>query len=225
LSSELPEPDARRCACVCWRDSSRSASRRAVGLIQNSCRIAAQPFYGRNEPRAALCLSWLEVRRGRPLRRHAIEPARALQAEGPAVTILCGRGDSSGRTGPRPTPRRCRSSRPRCSPTTAPGTSDCNWMQARGDIDTGHTVYLHLGGVEPPSAAGQLAGTRSPTARRGTSDRHDSAHVRRVSPGGGDTNYWRIANFLSLLRDDPTVCSGSRSACGWVPMTMRHAAS
>ena len=30
---------------------------------------------------------------------------------------------------------------------------ECNWMQAlEGDIDTGHTVFLHLGGVDPDEA-------------------------------------------------------------------------
>ena len=30
---------------------------------------------------------------------------------------------------------------------------ECNWMQAlEGDIDTGHTVFLHLGSVDPAEA-------------------------------------------------------------------------
>ena len=62
---------------------------------------------------------------------------------------------------------------------------ECNWMQAlEGDIDTCHTVFLHLGGVRADEApVGHLGSLRarrpSPSLR---SERHGlRRHVRRLS--------------------------------------------
>ena len=48
---------------------------------------------------------------------------------------------------------------------------ECNWVQAlEGDIDTGHTVFLHLGGMAAEDAPSRARGpaTRSRTARSPT---------------------------------------------------------
>ena len=95
---------------------------------------------------------------------------------------------------------------------------ECNWVQAlEGDIDTCHTVFLHLGRVDAGDGdARHLGSLRARAiARRGTrwptwTSASCTAPTGRLRPS---TDYWRIANFLfPFYAMVPTRRAGARGS-------------
>ena len=237
LSSELPEPDGAPLRVrllgedlIAFRVSSG-----AVGLIQNSCpHRGASLFYGRNEAEGLRCVyhGWKFDVGGRCVDM-PIEPAESnFKQKVRAVTYPCVErcGLIWTYLGPRPTP-------PPMPELEATMLADnriqvyqrvCNWMQAlEGDIDTGHTVYLHLGGVDasevpPDSWARYALADRAP--RYEVTDTDSGVMYGAYRPAEADTNYWRIANFLfPFYAMIPTGVLGLEVRVrAWVPMDDAH---
>jgi phenylpropionate dioxygenase-like ring-hydroxylating dioxygenase large terminal subunit len=105
---------------------------------------------------------------------------------------------------------------------------ECNWVQAlEGDIDTGHTVFLHLGGMQADDApAGTWA--RYALSRRAPRyevlDTDSGVMYGACRPAEADTSYWRIANFLfPFWAMVPTGVLGLEvRARAWIPMDDEH---
>ena len=237
LSSELPEPDGAPLRVrllgedlIAFRVSSG-----AVGLIQNSCpHRGASLFYGRNEAEGLRCVyhGWKFDVGGRCVDM-PIEPAESnFKQKVRAVTYPCVErgGLIWAYLGPRPTPPPM----PELEATMLADNRiqvyqrDCNWMQAlEGDIDTGHTVYLHLGGVDasevpPDSWARYALADRAP--RYEVTDTDFGVMYGAYRPAEADTNYWRIANFLfPFYAMIPTGVLGLEVRVrAWVPMDDAH---
>ncbi len=237
LSSELPEPDGAPLRVrllgedlIAFRVSSG-----AVGLIQNSCpHRGASLFYGRNEAEGLRCVyhGWKFDVGGRCVDM-PIEPAESnFKQKVRAVTYPCVErcGLIWTYLGPRPTPPPM----PELEATMLADNRiqvyqrDCNWMQAlEGDIDTGHTVYLHLGGVDasevpPDSWARYALADRAP--RYEVTDTDSGVMYGAYRPAETDTNYWRIANFLfPFYAMIPTGVLGLEVRVrAWVPMDDAH---
>ena len=237
LSSELPEPDGAPLRVrllgedlIAFRVSSG-----AVGLIQNSCpHRGASLFYGRNEAEGLRCVyhGWKFDVSGRCVDM-PIEPAESnFKQKVRAVTYPCVERGGLIWTylGPRPTPPPM----PELEATMLADNRiqvyqrDCNWIQAlEGDIDTGHTVYLHLGGVDasevpPDSWARYALADRAP--RYEVTDTDSGVMYGAYRPAEADTNYWRIANFLfPFYAMIPTGVLGLEVRVrAWVPMDDAH---
>jgi len=237
LSSELPEPDGAPLRVrllgedlIAFRVSSG-----AVGLIQNSCpHRGASLFYGRNEAEGLRCVyhGWKFDVGGRCVDM-PIEPAESnFKQKVRAVTYPCVErcGLIWTYLGPRPTPPPM----PELEATMLADNRiqvyqrDCNWIQAlEGDIDTGHTVYLHLGGVDasevpPDSWARYALADRAP--RYEVTDTDSGVMYGAYRPAEADTNYWRIANFLfPFYAMIPTGVLGLEVRVrAWVPMDDAH---
>jgi len=237
LSSELPEPDGAPLRVrllgedlIAFRVSSG-----AVGLIQNSCpHRGASLFYGRNEAEGLRCVyhGWKFDVGGRCVDM-PIEPAESnFKQKVRAVTYPCVERGGLIWTylGPRPTPPPM----PELEATMLADNRiqvyqrDCNWMQAlEGDIDTGHTVYLHLGSVDasevpPDSWARYALADRAP--RYEVTDTDSGVMYGAYRPAEADTNYWRIANFLfPFYAMIPTGVLGLEVRVrAWVPMDDAH---
>ena len=237
LSSELPEPDGAPLRVrllgedlIAFRVSSG-----AVGLIQNSCpHRGASLFYGRNEAEGLRCVyhGWKFDVGGRCVDM-PIEPAESnFKQKVRAVTYPCVERGGLIWTylGPRPTPPPM----PELEATMLADNRiqvyqrDCNWIQAlEGDIDTGHTVYLHLGGVDasevpPDSWARYALADRAP--RYEVTDTDSGVMYGAYRPAEADTNYWRIANFLfPFYAMVPTGVLGLEVRVrAWVPMDDAH---
>jgi len=237
LSSELPEPDGAPLRVrllgedlIAFRVSSG-----AVGLIQNSCpHRGASLFYGRNEAEGLRCVyhGWKFDVGGRCVDM-PIEPAESnFKQKVRAVTYPCVErcGLIWTYLGPRPTPPPM----PELEATMLADNRiqvyqrDCNWMQAlEGDIDTGHTVYLHLGSVDasevpPDSWARYALADRAP--RYEVTDTDSGVMYGAYRPAETDTNYWRIANFLfPFYAMIPTGVLGLEVRVrAWVPMDDAH---
>ena len=237
LSSELPEPDGAPLRVrllgedlIAFRVSSG-----AVGLIQNSCpHRGASLFYGRNEAEGLRCVyhGWKFDVGGRCVDM-PIEPAESnFKQKVRAVTYPCVERGGLIWTylGPRPTPPPM----PELEATMLADNRiqvyqrDCNWIQAlEGDIDTGHTVYLHLGGVDasevpPDSWARYALADRAP--RYEVTDTDSGVMYGAYRPAETDTNYWRIANFLfPFYAMIPTGVLGLEVRVrAWVPMDDAH---
>jgi len=227
LSSELPEPDGAPLRVrllgedlIAFRVSSG-----AVGLIQNSCpHRGASLFYGRNEAEGLRCVyhGWKFDVGGRCVDM-PIEPAETYPCVERGGLIWA-------YLGPRPTPPPM----PELEATMLAGNRiqvyqrECNWMQAlEGDIDTGHTVYLHLGGVDasevpPDSWARYALNDRAP--RYEVTDTDFGVMYGAYRPADAETNYWRIANFLfPFYAMFPTGVLGLEIRVrAWVPMDDAH---
>ena len=237
LSSELPEPDGAPLRVrllgedlIAFRVSSG-----AVGLIQNSCpHRGASLFYGRNEAEGLRCVyhGWKFDVGGRCVDM-PIEPAESnFKQKVRAVTYPCVERGGLIWTylGPRPSPPPM----PELEATMLADNRiqvyqrDCNWIQAlEGDIDTGHTVYLHLGGVDasevpPDSWARYALADRAP--RYEATDTDFGVMYGAYRPAEPDTNYWRIANFLfPFYAMIPTGVLGLEVRVrAWVPMDDAH---
>jgi phenylpropionate dioxygenase-like ring-hydroxylating dioxygenase large terminal subunit len=132
--------------------------------------------------------------------------------------------------GPRETPPPL----PDLEPAMLPDSSvqvyqrECNWVQAlEGDIDTCHTVFLHLGSVRadevvPGTWAHYALGDRAP--RYQVADMDFGVMYGAYRPAEADTEYWRIANFLfPFYAMVPTGVLGLEVRVrAWVPMDDEH---
>jgi len=237
LSSELPDPD---CAplrvrllgedLIAFRVSSG-----AVGLIQNSCpHRGASLFYGRNGGEGLRCVyhGWKFDVAGRCVDMPSEPPENNFKQKVKAVVYPCVErgGLVWAYLGPRETPPPL----PELEPNMSPDCSiqvyqrECNWMQAlEGDIDTGHTVFLHLGGVDPeevPPGTWAEYALRDRAARYEVTETDSGVMYGAQRPAEADSVYWRIANFLfPFYAMVPTGVLGMEvRARAWVPMDDGH---
>jgi phthalate 4,5-dioxygenase len=237
LSSELPDPDGPPLRVRLLGESliAFRASSSAVGLIQNSCpHRGASLFYGRNEADGLRCVyhGWKFDVAGRCVDM-PIEPADSTfkqKIRARAYPCVERGGLVWAYLGPRATAPPM----PELEATMLAGSNvqvyqrHCNWMQAlEGDIDTGHTVYLHLGGVEaseaPPGTWARYAlSDRAP--RYEVADTEFGVMYGARRPAEADSEYWRIANFLfPFYAMVPTGVLGLEIRVrAWVPMDDEH---
>jgi nitrite reductase/ring-hydroxylating ferredoxin subunit len=237
LSSELPESDGPPLRVrllgedlIGFRTSSG-----AVGLIRNSCpHRGASLFYGRNEDEGLRCVyhGWKFDVAGRCVDMPSEPPESTFRDKVRATAYPCVErgGLIWAYLGPRATPPPL----PALEPTMAPDCSiqiyqrECNWMQAlEGDIDTCHTVFLHLGSVDaadvPPGTWARYALTdRAP--RYEVADTEFGVMYGAHRPAEADTEYWRIASFLfPFYAMVPTGVLGLEIRVrAWVPMDDGH---
>jgi nitrite reductase/ring-hydroxylating ferredoxin subunit len=237
LSSELPEPDGAPLrvrllgeSLIAFRTSSGT-----VGLIQNNCpHRGASLFYGRNEGQGLRCVyhGWKFDVAGRCVDMPSEPPESSFKDKVRAVAYPClERGGLIwAYLGPRSTPPPL----PELEPTMAADCTiqayqrECNWMQAlEGDIDTGHTVFLHLGGVLPeevPPGTWARYVLDHPTPRYEVVETDFGMMYGAARPAEADTVYWRIANFLfPFYAMVPTGVLGLEVRVrAWVPMDDEH---
>jgi nitrite reductase/ring-hydroxylating ferredoxin subunit len=171
LSSELPEPDGPLLRVrllgedlIGFRTTSG-----AVGLLPNSCpHRGASLFYGRNEDDGLRCVyhGWKFDVTGQCVDMPSEPIGTTYQSKVRAKAYPCVErgGVIWAYLGPRSTPPPL----PDLEPNMLAGSTlqiyqrECNWVQAlEGDIDTCHTVFLHLGHV----AADDTPPGRSPATR------------------------------------------------------------
>jgi nitrite reductase/ring-hydroxylating ferredoxin subunit len=206
-----------------------------VGLIQNNCpHRGASLFYGRNEAEGLRCVyhGWKFDVAGRCVDMPS-EPAESRfkdKVRAVAYPCLERGGLIWAYLGPRATPPPL----PELEPTMAADCTiqayqrECNWMQAlEGDIDTGHTVFLHLGGVQPeevPPGTWARYVLDNPTPRYEVVETDFGVMYGAARPAEADTVYWRIANFLfPFYAMVPTGVLGLEVRVrAWVPMDDEH---
>jgi len=105
---------------------------------------------------------------------------------------------------------------------------ECNWVQAlEGDIDTCHTVFLHLGHVAaddtaPGTWARYALSDRAP--RYEVADTDFGVTYGAYRPAEADSHYWRMANFLfPFYAMVPTGVMGLEVRVrAWIPMDDEH---
>jgi phthalate 4,5-dioxygenase oxygenase subunit len=236
LSSELPEPDGSPLRVrllgedlIAFRTTSG-----VVGLIQNNCpHRGASLFYGRNEDEGLRCVyhGWKFDRAGRCVDMPSERAESCFKEKVKAVAYPC--VEQAGmiwaylgsRTVPPPMPA--------LEPLSGDSSiqiyqRECNWVQAlEGDIDTGHTVFLHLGGVEPqevPVDTWARYALTDRAARYEVTDMDFGVMYGAHRPAGDGTAYWRIANFLfPFYAMVPTGVMGLEVRVrAWVPMDDGH---
>lgn len=237
LSSELPERDGAPLRVrllgedlIAFRVSSG-----AVGLVKNACpHRGASLFYGRNEEEGLRCIyhGWKFDVRGACVDMPSEPPESRFKDKVRAVGYPCVErgGLIWAYLGPRKTPPPM----PRLEPIVAGEASiqvyqrECNWVQAlEGDIDTCHTVFLHLGHVSPDEVppgtwARYALSDRAPRYEVVDTDFGVMYGARR--PAEPDSVYWRIANFLfPFYAMVPTGVLGMEVRVrAWVPMDDEH---
>jgi phenylpropionate dioxygenase-like ring-hydroxylating dioxygenase large terminal subunit len=237
LSSELPEPDGPPLRVRLLGEDliGFRASSGAVGLIQNHCpHRGASLFYGRNEDDGLRCVyhGWKFDVRGQCVDMPS-EPAESSykdKVRASAYPCVERGGLIWAYLGPRATPPPL----PALEPNLVADGSlqvyqrECNWMQAlEGDIDTCHTVFLHLGHVTPDEVpAGTWAryalGERAP--RYEVADTDFGVIYGAYRPAEADSAYWRFANFLfPFYAMVPTGVLGLEVRVrAWIPMDDTH---
>ena len=236
LSSELPEPDGAPLRVrllgenlIAFRTGSG-----AVGLIQNHCpHRGASLFYGRNEGDGIRCVyhGWKFDRAGRCVDMPS-EPAESCFNEKvKAVAYPC--VEQGGMIWAYMGPRTAPPPMPALEPISPDANiqiyqRECNWVQAlEGDIDTGHTVFLHLGGVEPdevPEGTWARAVLAERAARYEARETDAGVMYGARRPAGEGQVYWRIASFLfPFYAMVPTGVLGLEVRVrAWVPMDDGH---
>src|SRR5262245_21773923 len=237
LSSELPERDGAPLRVrllgedlIAFRVTSG-----AVGLVKNACpHRGASLFYGRNEDEGLRCVyhGWKFDVCGTCVDMPS-EPAESRfkdKVHARAYPCVERGGLIWAYLGPRKTPPPM----PALEPLEAERPSiqvyqrECNWVQAlEGDIDTCHTVFLHLGHVSADEApAGSWAryalADRAPRYQVADTDYGVMYGAYRLAEA--DTAYWRIANFLfPFYAMVPTGVLGMEVRVrAWVPMDDEH---
>jgi phenylpropionate dioxygenase-like ring-hydroxylating dioxygenase large terminal subunit len=237
LSSELPARDGAPLRVRLLGESliAFRATSGAVGLVRDSCpHRGASLFYGRNEHEGLRCVyhGWKFDVTGRCVDMPS-EPAESnFRGKVRAVAYPCVEraGLVWAYLGPRETPPPL----PDLEPTMLADSSvqiyqrECNWVQAlEGDIDTCHTVFLHLGSVgadeaKPGTWAHYALSDRAP--RYAVADMDFGVMYGAYRPAEADTEYWRIANFLfPFYAMVPTGVLGLEVRVrAWVPMDDEH---
>jgi phenylpropionate dioxygenase-like ring-hydroxylating dioxygenase large terminal subunit len=237
LSNELPARDGAplRVRLLGENLIAFRATSGAVGLVRASCpHRGASLFYGRNEQEGLRCVyhGWKFDVTGRCVDMPN-EPAESnFRGKVSAVAYSCVEraGLVWAYLGPRETPPPL----PDLEPTLLADSSvqiyqrECNWVQAlEGDIDTCHTVFLHLGSVgadeaKPGTWAHYSLSDRAP--RYAVADMDFGVMYGAYRPAEADTEYWRIANFLfPFYAMVPTGVLGLEVRVrAWVPMDDEH---
>jgi phthalate 4,5-dioxygenase len=237
LSTELPARDGAplRVRLLGENLIAFRATSGAVSLVRDSCpHRGASLFYGRNEQEGLRCVyhGWKFDVTGRCVDMPN-EPAESnFRGKVRAVAYPCVEraGLVWAYLGPRETPPPL----PDLEPTMLADASvqiyqrECNWMQAlEGDIDTCHTVFLHLGSVDadearPGTWARYALSDRAP--RYAVADMDFGVMYGAYRPAEADSEYWRIANFLfPFYAMVPTGVLGLEVRVrAWVPMDDEH---
>src|SRR4029077_15353101 len=178
-----------------------------VGLIQNSCpHRGASLFYGRNEDEGLRCVyhGWKYDVSGQcvDMPSEPVESTYSTKVRARAYPCVERGGLIWAYLGPRATPPPL----PDLEPNMLAGSNlqiyqrECNWVQAlEGDIDTCHTVFLHLGGVgadeaKPGTWAQNALSDRAP--RYAVADMDFGVMHGAYRQAEAAAEYWRIANFL-----------------------------
>ena len=212
----------------------RTASN-AVGLVQNHCpHRGTSLFYGRNEDEGLRCIyhGWKFDLTGRCVDMPS-EPAESdfkHKVRATAYPCVERGGLVWAYLGPRATPPPL----PDLEANMVPEGGiqiyqrECNWVQAlEGDIDTGHTVFLHLGGMQaddaPPGTWARYALSRR-APKYEVVDTDSGVMYGACRPAEPGTNYWRVANFLfPFWAMVPTGVLGLEvRARAWIPMDDDH---
>ena len=239
LSSELPNTDSDPMRVtllgeqlIAFRDTNGE-----VGLLQNNCpHRGASLFFGRNEEAGLRCVyhGWKFDTSGACLDMPN-EPAESdFKAKVRAVAYPTRErgGIIWAYMGPRHEPPRLPDLEPNMLPDGEWQLSiyqrECNWMQAlEGDIDTGHTVFLHTGAMTatdaPEGSWGKVAlNNRAPQYEVVPTDIGVMYTAHR--PADEDNIYYRIAQFLfPFWAMIPTGVLGLEiRARAWVPMDDHH---
>ena len=237
LSSELPDPEGSPLRVRLLGENLiayRTASG-AVGLVQNSCpHRGASLFYGRNEGEGLRCVyhGWKFGLDGRCVDLPSEPENSTFKDKVRAAAYPCVERAGLIWTymGPRTTPPPM----PALESTMSADARlqvyqrECNWVQAlEGDIDTGHTVFLHLGGVDPAEVA---PGTWAQYALSKRAPRYEVVDMPygvmygAARPAESDSEYWRIASFLfPFWAMVPTGVLGLEVRVrGWIPMDDDH---
>jgi phenylpropionate dioxygenase-like ring-hydroxylating dioxygenase large terminal subunit len=237
LSSELPEPEGSPLRVRLLGESLiayRTVSG-AVGLMQSNCpHRGASLFYGRNEGEGLRCVyhGWKFGLDGRCTDMPS-EPAETdfkRKVRATAYPCVERGGLIWAYLGPRETPPPM----PELEATMVEKFSvqayqrECNWIQAlEGDIDTGHTVFLHLGGVDAedvPAGTWAKYALSNPAAHYEVADTGFGVMYGAARQAETDSVYWRIANFLfPFYTMVPTGVLGLEIRMrAWVPMDDEH---
>jgi phenylpropionate dioxygenase-like ring-hydroxylating dioxygenase large terminal subunit len=237
LSSELPKPDCTPVRIrllgenlIAFRTTSG-----AVGLIQNHCpHRGTSLFFGRNEDEGLRCVyhGWKFDLTGQCVDMPSEPAATDFKRKVKAVAYPCVErgGLVWAYMGPRSTPPPL----PELEANMIPEGGlqiyqrECNWVQAlEGDIDTGHTVFLHLGGMTADEAP-EGSWARNALTHRALSyevvDTDSGVMYGASRPSGPDQTYWRVANFLfPFWAMVPTGVLGLEiRARAWIPMDDEH---
>jgi nitrite reductase/ring-hydroxylating ferredoxin subunit len=237
LSNELPEPEGSPLRVRLLGENLiayRTASG-AVGLMQSACpHRGANLFYGRNEGEGLRCVyhGWKFDPTGRCVDLPSEPSESNFRDKVRATAYPCVERGGLIWTymGPRTTPPPM----PNLEPTMSADAKiqvyqrECNWMQAlEGDIDTGHTVFLHLGSVDPEEAP---PGSWAQYALSKRAPKYEVVETEfgvmygAGRPAESDSTYWRIASFLfPFWAMVPTGVLGLEVRVrGWIPMDDGH---
>jgi nitrite reductase/ring-hydroxylating ferredoxin subunit len=239
LASELPNTDGTPVRIrllgenlVAFRDTDGR-----IGLIQENCpHRGASLFFGRNEESGLRCVyhGWKFNAAGTCVDMPNEPPESNFKHKVRVTAYPCvERGGivwtyMGPRQTPPPLPNLEASMLPDGEYTVQVMQRECNWMQAlEGDIDTGHTVFLHLGAMQPEDAP------EGSYARLSLEDR--APHYESVDTDIGtmygcyrpldeQRTYWRIAQFLfPFYAMIPTGILGLEVRYrAWVPMDDGH---
>ena len=173
LSSELPNADSdpMRVTLLGEQLIAFSDTQGQVGLMQNNCpHRGASLFFGRNEEAGLRCVyhGWKFDTAARASTCPTSPPSPTSNPKSRPSPIR--RQERGGiiwaYMGPQSEPPPLPDLEPNMLPDGEWPLSiyqrECNWMQAlEGDIDTGHTVFLHTGAMTADRRARQAAGARS----------------------------------------------------------------
>jgi phthalate 4,5-dioxygenase oxygenase subunit len=237
LSSELPEPD---CApvrimilseeLVAFRDTDGK-----VGLIDNFCpHRRASLFFGRNEECGLRCVyhGWKFDTNGDCVDMPS-EPAESNFKNKVKITAYQVQ-ERGGLLWAYMGPRGTVPELPHLESNMVENYNiqaymrECNWMQAlEGDIDTVHTLFLHLGLAkygDAPEGSWAWWHLQNRAPHFAAVDTDFGTLYGAFRPTTEGTNYWRFANFLMpfYAMTPPGVLGLGSKFRAWVPMDDTH---
>jgi phenylpropionate dioxygenase-like ring-hydroxylating dioxygenase large terminal subunit len=237
ISTELPEPD---CApvrimilgeeLVGFRDTDGK-----VGLLDNYCpHRRASLFFGRNEECGLRCVyhGWKFNLNGDCIDMPS-EPAESNFKDKVKVTAYPVQ-ERGGLMWAYMGPRGTASELPHLESNMVENTSiqiyqrECNWMQAlEGDIDTVHTLFLHLGLAQyedAPEGSWAWWHLQNRAPHFAAVDTEFGTLYGAFRPTEKGMNYWRFANFLMpfYAMTPPGVLGLGSKFRAWVPMDDTH---
>src|SRR5215471_14475337 len=238
-SDEAPAPDAPPVRIkllgeelIAFRTTSNE-----IGLIQNACpHRGASLFFGRNEEEGLRCVyhGWKFDVDGACVDMPN-EPAESdfktkvkatsyrAQERGGVVWVYMGPHQAT----PPPLPDLEANMLPEGQYTLGIFQRECNYMQAlEGDIDTGHTVFLHTGHLtikDAPSGSWGYAALADRAPHYRAVDTNVGTMYTAYRPAGEDI-YYRIAQFLfPFYTMIPTGVLGLEVRVrAWVPIDDGH---
>ena len=213
LAEELPENDCPPVRVkllserlIAFRDT-RGPLRPDRRVLRASRRLAVvRPQRGM---RSALPLSWLEIRRHRPMHRSAVGAGGERLLQEDQAQVLSARSSAAACCGPiwarRNSSRRCRNGSSRWCPPEQRFVSkrlqECNWLQAmEGGINSSHVSFLHRGELNSDPLFKGAKGNQynlGDCGRCSRSSRAPAAFIigaRRNAENGN--YYWRITQWV-----------------------------